>query len=106
MCPFHYITLFSVHQIWEGGSKEFKEEALRLSDEIGVKKAATQLGLQYFTLADWRKDRKYREKHTIVLTESDAKIKIAELEKENAELRRANEILKDALGFFAKDRKK
>ena len=19
MCPFHYITLFSVHQIWEGG---------------------------------------------------------------------------------------
>jgi len=26
--------------------------------------------------------------------------------KENAELRKANEILKDALGFFAKDRKK
>jgi len=25
--------------------------------------------------------------------------------KENAELRKANEILKDALGFFAKDRK-
>ncbi len=21
MCPFHYITLFSVHQIWEGGTK-------------------------------------------------------------------------------------
>ena len=20
MCPFHYITLFSVHQIWEGGT--------------------------------------------------------------------------------------
>jgi transposase len=29
-----------------------------------------------------------------------------ELERENAELRRANEILKDALGFFAKDRKR
>ena len=27
-------------------SKEFKEEALKLSDEIGVKKAALQLGLQ------------------------------------------------------------
>ena len=26
-------------------SKEFKEEALKLSDEIGVKKAAQQLGL-------------------------------------------------------------
>ena len=26
-------------------SKEFKEEALKLSDEIGVKKAAQQLGV-------------------------------------------------------------
>ena len=38
-------------------SKEFKEEALKLSDEIGVKKAATQLGLKYYTLADWRSKR-------------------------------------------------
>ena len=73
-------------------SKEFKEEALKLSDEIGVKKAALQLGLQYYTLADWRKARKYA--------------KICELERENAELRQANEILKDALVFFAKDRKR
>ena len=29
-----------------------------------------------------------------------------ELERENLELKQANEILKDALGFFAKDRKK
>ncbi|MBR1752027.1 MAG: transposase, partial [Ruminococcus sp.] len=36
-------------------TREFKEEALRLSDEIGVKKAAQQLGLKYYTLADWRK---------------------------------------------------
>ena len=50
-------------------SKEFKEEALKLSDEIGVKKAALQLGLQYYTLADWRKARKYTKKHTVVLTE-------------------------------------
>jgi len=28
------------------------------------------------------------------------------LERENAELRQANEILKDTLGFFEKDRKK
>ena len=32
--------------------------------------------------------------------------RIQELERKNAELERANEILKDALGFFAKDRKK
>ncbi len=65
-----------------------------------------QLGLQYYTLADWRKARKYAKKHTVVLTENEANAKICELERENAELRQANEILKDALGFFAKDRKR
>ena len=35
-------------------SKEFKEEAIRLSAEIGNKKAAAQLGIPYYTLADWR----------------------------------------------------
>lgn len=54
--------------------KTFKEEAVRLSDEIGPKKAAEQ--------------------------------RIRELEKENAELKRANEILQEALGFFAVRRKK
>ena len=38
-------------------SKEFKEEALKLSDEIGLKKAAQQLGIQYYTLSDWRTKR-------------------------------------------------
>ena len=44
-------------------SKEFKEEALKLSDEIGVKKAAQQLGIAYFTLADWRTSAAYAEIH-------------------------------------------
>ena len=39
--------------------KSFKEEAVRLSDEIGVKKAAEQLGVPYYTLADWRQQRKH-----------------------------------------------
>ena len=38
-------------------SKEFKEEALKLSDDIGLKKAAQQLGIQYYTLSDWRSKR-------------------------------------------------
>ena len=33
-------------------SKEFKEEVLKLSDEIGVKKAAQQLSVAYYTLAE------------------------------------------------------
>ena len=87
-------------------SKEFKEEALKLSDEIGVKKAAEQLGLQYYTLADWRKLRKVKIKNKVVFTEDEASRRISELERENRELKQANDILKDALGFFAKDRKR
>lgn len=92
-------------------SKEFKAEALKLSDEIGVKKAASQLGLPYYTLADWRN----RTRGQIMgAASAPAKpldpvvqeARIRELERENAELRNANDILKDALGFFAKDRKK
>ena len=40
--------------------KEFKLQALELSDEIGVKAAADQLGIKYYTLADWRRQRKAR----------------------------------------------
>lgn len=37
--------------------KYSKEETLKLSDVIGVKKAAGQLGIQYYTLSDWRSKR-------------------------------------------------
>ena len=88
-------------------SKEFKDEALKLSDEIGTKKACEQLGVKYYTLSEWRKNRKARLSEPINhLTDAQAKALIRELEKKNAELERANDILKDALGFFAKDRKK
>ena len=40
--------------------KEFKLQALELSDDIGVKKAAEQLGIPYYTLAEWRSIRKHR----------------------------------------------
>lgn len=88
-------------------SEEFKKEAIRLSDEIGSKKAAAQLGIPYFTLADWRNHSKHKPKAPEPeMSEVELKIRNRELERENAELRQANEILKDALGFFAKDRKK
>ena len=86
-------------------SKEFKEEALKLSDEIGVKKAAQQLGIAYYTLADWRSIRRNAQRAKPLSAEEQT-IRIRERERENAELRTANDILKEALGFFAKDRKK
>lgn len=41
--------------------KSFKEESLKLSDEIGVKAAAAQLGIPYYTLSGWRNNRKNTE---------------------------------------------
>ena len=87
-------------------SKEFRAEAIRLSDEIGSKKAAAQLGIPYYTLAEWRKQGKRAVGKTEVLSDAEIRQRYRELEKENAELREANNILKDALGFFAKDQKK
>ena len=61
--------------------KEFKLQALELSDDIGVKKAAEQLGFPYFTLAEWRAIRKHRDTGAFVgsghqsqhLSDKDAK---------------------------------
>ncbi|WP_044481229.1 transposase [Paenibacillus antibioticophila] len=91
--------------------KTFKEEAVRLSDEIGPKKAAEQLGVAYHTLQDWRKRRTLQGDGAHIgsgraYASANKTTREIELERENSELRRANEILKDALGFFAKDRKR
>jgi len=88
-------------------NKDFKEQAIKLSDEMGIKQACAQLGLVYSTLADWRKsynrDRILKEKTSegTPLTEREKK-----LMKENAELREANDILKEAFRFFVNDRKR
>ena len=86
--------------------KEFREQALKLSDEIGVTKASEQLGVIYGTLADWRKVRKRKNKVLPAPDTSPLTDREKQLLKENQELKEANEILKDALGFFAQDRKK
>ena len=92
--------------------KSFKEEAVKLSDEIGVKAAAAQLGIPYYTLSGWRNNRKKYGSNTYVgsghkrMSSNPTEQRILELEKENAELKHANEILREALGFFAQRRKK
>lgn len=91
--------------------KRFKEEAVRLSQEIGCRKATQQLGISYYTLLEWRRRQMMHGEGAHVgsghsYADSTKSKHELELERENAELRRANEILKDALGFFAKDRKK
>lgn len=90
-------------------SKEFKEQALQLSDEIGVRKASEDLGISYGTLTDWRKSKnrypkQEKENHKAAnILESEQK---RALEKENRELKETVRILHDALRFFVKGQNK
>ena len=92
--------------------KTFKEEAVRLSDDIGLKNAAAQLGIPYHTLSYWRRSKSRYGQQAFPgsgktrIPKEVAEQRIRELEKEITELRRANEILQEALGFFAVRRKK
>jgi transposase len=81
-------------------SKGFREQALELSDEIGLKKASAQLGVVYGTLSDWRKKRAKAERT------GEPEDEIERLKRENAELKKSNSILRDALCFFVEDRKR
>lgn len=88
-------------------NKEFKEQALLLSDEIGVKKAAEQLGISYHTITDWRKVRSYKAREERIASDkSPLNERELAMQREIQELKKANEILKSALGFFVVDRKK
>jgi transposase len=89
----------------KGYDQKFKEEALKLSDDIGLKKAREQLNLNYGTLSGWRKQR-VRKNRAGKKSGDEAVEEIKHLQKEVEELRSAKEIPKDALVFFAKDRKR
>lgn len=91
-------------------SKEERHEALKLAEEIGVAGTARRLGINVDTLYSWRGRQKARQEK--LEQELDGRSE-ADLLKENASLREQLrqsqqdvEILQEALGFFAKRRKK
>jgi transposase len=91
--------------------KEFKEETVKLAGEIGTKKAAESLGVPYHTVLDWTRAKRDAGEHAFVGSGHKRQLpaqvgRDQELERENRELKRANDILKDALYFFAQDRKR
>jgi len=90
--------------------KEFKEEAIKLSFEIGNSAAAEQLGIPKTTLYTWRNQIKQHGSLAFLgsgnkrIDPKTAEVKA--LEKKIKELEAANDILKRALGFFAESQKK
>ncbi len=85
--------------------QEFKEGAVRIVRETGkpIARVARELGINEGTLGNWvAKDRRSRERGDGRLTESERE-ELNRLRRENAELRRANEILKAASAYFAQE---
>lgn len=90
--------------------KDFREEAIKLSYEIGPTKTSDQLGIPVTTLYTWRN--KLKKHGDLAFVGSghqrlDPKIaQVKALETKIKELESANDILKKALGFFAESQKK
>jgi transposase len=88
---------------------ELRERAIRLAVDArrdpatrpgALARVGKQLGINPETLRNWVTQAEVDEGHRPGTTTAEAK-KIAELERENRELRRANAILKSASAFFA-----
>jgi transposase len=87
---------------------ELKERALRLVDQAAaegerhgaVTRVAKQLGIGPESLRQWVRQARVDRGELGGLTSAERE-RMKELERENRELRRANEILKSASAFFA-----
>ena len=84
-------------------TKEFKHEALKLAEEIGVRQAAKDLGISDSILYQWRKAAATEGADAFRghgrLTERDEELR--RLRQENKVLKQEREILKKATAFFA-----
>ena len=84
-------------------SDEFKLEALKLVEHIGVKNAAKQLSLAESQIYDWRK--KSQQKMSVSEREDSLAIENAQLKRLLAEQAEDLAILKKAATYFAKNQK-
>lgn len=78
-------------------SDEYKRDAVKLSDTVGVTEAARQLGIQTTQIYSWRNKIRVNE------TRSDAETRLmdenARLKQELAEKKQENEFLKKASAY-------
>jgi transposase len=88
--------------------KELRDQAVRLVREWraehgrrdgGIREVAVQLGVHVESVRNWVRQASIDGGESPGVTSED-RARIRQLEKENAELRRANEILKSAAAFF------
>ena len=91
--------------------EELRERAVKMVMEIRARdgkgrgeivRVAQQLGVHREALRTWIRQAEIDGGTRLGITSEDAR-RIAELERENRELRRANEILKAASAYFARE---
>ena len=84
----------------------FKERAVQMAQESqNIAATARQLGIGYSLLNSWKNAADLaRSKGQGLAMALEDKARLAALEKENANLREENEILKKATAYFARDR--
>ena len=89
--------------------EELRERAIRMAVDLrrdpatkqgALQRVGEQLGINPDTLRNWVQQAEVDQGHRPGVTTAEAK-RIAELEREVKELRRANEILRTASAFFA-----
>lgn len=79
-------------------TNEYKAAALKLSDEIGIKRASAELGISYYTIGNWRRERKAGKQFACSsISVGQFVQRIRELEQENTTLRQTNKLLLEAL---------
>jgi transposase len=90
---------------------EFRERAVRLvyewraardQDYGGFYEIAEQLGIHGESIRNWMRQGEIDSRQRPGVTTSEQS-RLVQLERENRELRRANEILKSAAAFFARE---
>lgn len=88
-------------------SNQQREEAMKLAREIGTAAAGQRLGISVDTIYTWQsKARKRAAAPPSPMGEGELAAEVASLRKKLREQEEEIEILQDALGFFAKRRKK
>lgn len=87
-------------------SPEFKSEAVRLATQVGisVNSVANDLGINDSVLRRWIREAVIPGKARQPGSEAAELVKeVAKLRRENARLKMERDIIKKALGYFAKD---
>ncbi len=84
-------------------SEEFKSDAVEMTEEIGLSKAAEKLGINPTNIRRWRDEFNTEAPDSSEPSVEELKRRNKQLEKENGYLRKINDVLKKSMAIFSND---